>query len=80
MDSELDPEIFCQGYLDKHHHDESEEKMAFGFLLLLLVAFLTTFLLYVYHKVPALHILPEAVTGIIVGILIGIGFKIIYRN
>ena len=45
---------------------------------MMLISFLTTFMLYVYHKVHWLHYLPEAVASILVGILIGMWFKIHY--
>jgi len=49
-------------------------------ILLLLVAFLTTFMLYVYHVFPAIHVLPESVLSIIFGILLGIIFKFYYQQ
>ena len=73
-----DPHAFCEIHHDDHH-DENEGEQAFGFTILLLVAFLTTFMLYIFHKMPSLQIVPEAVTCILVGILIGIFFKIIYN-
>ncbi len=54
--------------------------MTFGMILLLLVAFLTTFMLYVYHVFPAIHVLPESVLSIIFGILLGIIFKFYYQQ
>ena len=74
-----DPHAFCEIHHDDHH-DENEGEQAFGFTILLLVAFLTTFMLYIFHKMPSLQIVPEAVTCILVGILIGIFFKIIYNK
>jgi NhaP-type Na+/H+ or K+/H+ antiporter len=80
IDSNNDPELFCQGVIDVEKHQESEDEVTFGFILLLLVAFLTTFMLYIYNVVPALHILPESVASIIAGILLGCGFKFFYKN
>jgi len=54
--------------------------VTFGMILLLLVAFLTTFMLYVYHVFPAIHVLPESVLSIIFGILLGIIFKFYYQQ
>jgi hypothetical protein len=49
-------------------------------ILLLIVAFLTTFMLYVYHVFPALHLVPESVLSIIFGIILGFGLKFFYQN
>jgi len=57
---------------------EKDEEVSFGMILMLLVAFLTTFMLYVYHVCPQLHILPESVLSIIFGIVLGCGFKFFY--
>ena len=80
LDGHNDPEIFCQGVIDKEGKHHEDEVMTFGFILLLTVAFLTTFMLYFYHVIPQLHVLPEAVASILVGILLGLGFKYFYRN
>jgi len=66
--------------IDKEGHNKGEEEMTFGFILLLSVAFLTTFMLYIYHVVPQLQILPEAVASILVGILLGVVFKYFYKH
>jgi len=64
--------------IDRKKHHEKEEEVTFGMILLLLVAFLTTFMLYVYHVFPQIHILPESVLSIIFGIILGIFFKLYY--
>jgi solute carrier family 9 (sodium/hydrogen exchanger), member 8 len=45
---------------------------------MLVVAFLCSLLLYLYNMVEALHIFPESIAAIIIGIGIGIFFKVAY--
>ena len=80
VDQNNDPAIFCQGVVDREKQKDQEEDFTFGLILLILVAFLTTFVCYIYHRVPALHSFPESITAILVGIVLGILFKAFYNK
>ena len=71
----LDPKNFCNPHDDIQHDQEEEEELMIGFIFLLGVAFMCTFLLYIYNRIEALEIIPESIAAIILGIIIGILLK-----
>lgn len=56
----------------------NEHNQELGFIVLLIVAFLCTLLLYFYNINEQLHIFPESIAAIVIGIGIGLFFKYVY--
>lgn len=54
--------------------------MQMGFIFLLCVAFICTFMLYAYNRIEALEIFPESIAAICVGIVIGFVLKYFYNG
>lgn len=51
-----------------------------GFVLILVVVFLCSLLLYTYNMIKELHIFPESTAAILIGIIIGFYFKLMYGH
>lgn len=79
-DHHLDPNHYCEYVKDVDRHHEQEEEMHMGFIFLLCVAFLCTFMLYAYNRIEALEIFPESIAAICVGIIIGFVLKYFYNG
>lgn len=71
--------MFCGGAGAHSAHNE-DEVLAFGFIILVLIALCCTVLLYMYHTYQSLHIFPESVTAILFGILVGLFIKYYYES
>lgn len=78
-DNHADPHNFCDTKLNANNH-QSEEVIAFGFFLLVVVGFFVTILLYTYNKIHSLEVFPESIASIILGIIVGLFFKSHYKN
>lgn len=78
-DPDYDPLNFCDTKVDSDSH-QSEEVIAFGFFLLVVVGFFVTILLYMYNKIHSLEVFPESIAAIILGIIVGLFFKSHYKN
>ena len=76
-DPELEPSLYCESASYETLHQE-EEDFTWGFFLLILVAFMSLLLLYLYIKIPCLENFPESIAAVILGILIGSYFRYKY--
>lgn len=63
-----------------HSSHYEDEVIAFGFIILVLIALCCTVLLYLYHKYQFLHTFPESSAAVIFGILVGIFIKYYYES
>lgn len=77
----LDPMRFWRkDTYNKIIEEEKEKVQELGFVLILIVVFLWSLLLYLYNMIKELHIFPESIAAILIGILIGFYFKIIHGH
>lgn len=51
-----------------------------GFIFLMLLAFVCTFLLYAYNRIEALEFFPESIAAVVVGVIIGCILKYFYNG
>lgn len=65
-------------FKEEENSEAKEHNQELGFIVLLLVAFLCSILLYFYNINEALHIFPESIAAIVIGICIGVFFKYFY--
>ena len=79
-DAHLDPADYCEHNKDLENEADHEHEQEIGFIFLLGVAFLCTFLLYAYNKIEILEIFPESIAAIVIGIFIGIIMKSFYKE
>ena len=76
-DPELQPELFCESASRETLHQE-EVDFTWGFFLLIIVAFMSLLLLYLYIKIPCLEKFPECIAAVVLGIWIGTYLKYHY--
>jgi sodium/hydrogen exchanger 8 len=75
----LDPYRFCrEETYDKNSEVNQEKQQEMGFIVMLVVAFLCSMLLYLYDSIHELHMFPESIAAIIIGIGIGMFFKVVH--
>ena len=75
----LDPKRFWRkDTYNKGIEEEKEKEQELGFILILIVVFMWSLLLYLYNMIQELHIFPESIAAILIGIFLGFYFKIIH--
>lgn len=81
QNEENDLIAYCNTEEFQHEDEEiKEHNQELGFIVLLIVAFLCSLLLYFYNMIEALHIFPESISSIVIGIVIGVFFKYFYAR
>lgn len=78
-DADLEPSLFCESISHEAIHQE-EVDFTWGFFILLLVAFMSLLLLYLYIKIPCLENFPESIAAVVLGMCIGLYLRYHYGD
>ena len=79
-DPNLDPSHYCEYISDVELAHHQQEDFEMGFIFLMLLAFVCTFLLYAYNRIEALEFFPESIAAVVVGVVIGCILKYFYNG